>query len=45
MEFIEKEKNPKIKHSTLSNEYENGGVKNVDVFSKLVSLQCSWIKR
>ena len=27
------------------NDYENGGVKNVDIFSKVVSLQCSWIKR
>ena len=45
MEFKEKGKNPKIKHSTLSNKYENGGLKNIDVFSKVVNLQCSWIKR
>ena len=45
MEFIWKGKNPKIKNSTLCNDYESGGLKNVDIFSKVVSLQCSWIKR
>ena len=45
MEFIWKGKNPKIKNSTLCNGYEYGGLKNVDIFSKVVSLQCSWIKR
>ena len=34
-----------MKHSTLCNANENGGLKNVDIFSKVVSLQCSWIKR
>ena len=45
MEFIWKGKNPKIKNSTLGNDYEYGGLKNVDIFSKVVSLQCSWTKR
>ena len=45
MEFIWKWKNPKIKNSTLCNDYENGGPKNVDIFSKVVNLQYSWIKR
>ena len=44
MEFIWKVKNLKIKNSTLCNDYEYGGLKNVDIFSKVVSLQCSWIK-
>ena len=44
-EFIWKGSNPKIKHSTLCNKYENGGLKNADVLSKVISLQCSWIKR
>ena len=44
MEFKRKGKNPKIKHSTLSNEYENGGLENIDVFSKVVNLQYSWIR-
>ena len=38
-------KTPKIKNSILCKYYENGGLKKVDIFSKLVSLKCSWIKR
>ena len=45
MEFIWKGKNPKIKNSTLCNDSEYGGLKNDDIFSKVVRLQCSWIKR
>ena len=45
MEFIWQGKNPKIKNSALCNDYEYGGLRNVDIFSKVVSLQCSWIKR
>ena len=37
-------KNSKIKHSTLSNSYQDGGLKDVDVFTKVITLQCSWIK-
>ena len=44
-EFIWKNSNPKIKHSTLCSNYEKGGLKNVDITSKIISLQCSWIKR
>ena len=36
---------PKIKHSTLCNNYQDGGLKNVNTESKIISLQCSWIKR
>ena len=43
VEFIWKGKNPKIKNS-LCNDYENGKLKNVDICSTVVSLQCSWIK-
>ena len=32
----------KIKHDTLCN---HGGLKSEDIFSKIVSLQCSWIRR
>ena len=35
MEFIWKGKTPNIKSSTLCNDYHNGGLKNVDFFSKL----------
>ena len=43
-EFIWNGNNAKIKPSTLCNKYENGGSKNVDILSKVISLQCSWIK-
>ena len=38
-------KKAKIKHSTLCNGYENGGLKNVDLRNKITSIQCSWVKR
>ena len=44
-EFLWGKQKPKIKHETLRNNYENGGIKNVDIFFKIVSLQCSWIGR
>ena len=44
-EFLWGKKKPKIKHETLCNDYENGGIKNVDIFFKIASLQCSWIRR
>ena len=40
MGFMWKGKNPKIKNSTLCNDCEYGDLKNVDIFSKVVSLQC-----
>ena len=43
--FIWQGKKAKIKHSTLCNGYENGGLKNVDLRSKITSMQCSWVKR
>ena len=36
---------PKIKHSTTRMDYQNGGLRNVDVFFKIISLQCSWFRR
>ena len=45
MESIWKGKTPYIKSSSLCNDYDNGGLKNVDDFSKIVSFQCSWIRR
>ena len=35
----------KIKHEILCNSFEEGGLKNVDISSKIASLQFSWIKR
>ena len=43
--FIWKGRKPKIKRTTLRNSYGDGGLKYVDIFYKIVSLQCSWIKR
>ena len=34
-EFIWNGNNPKIKHSTLCNKYENSGLKNVNIVSKV----------
>ena len=39
--FIWSGKNSKIKHGTLCNDYENGGLKNIDIESKMISLRCS----
>ena len=35
----------KIKLNALCNKYENGGLKNVDILSEIISLQYFWIKR
>ena len=43
--FIWNRKNLRIKHSTLLKSYEDGGLKDVEIFTKVISLQCSWIKR
>ena len=43
--FIWQGKKAKIKHSTLCNGYENGGLKNVDLRNKITSIQYSWVKR
>ena len=44
-DFIWNGKKAKIKQKTLCNSYENGGLKNVDIKTKVSSLQCSWINR
>ena len=44
-QFIWKNKNPKIKHTNLCNKYDNGGLKNIHISLKVISLQCSWIKK
>ena len=43
--FIWKSKKPKIKHSTLIRGYSEGGLKDVDIKSKIVALQLTWIRR
>ena len=42
--FIWNGLNPKIKNSAINNNYENGGLKNVNIDVKISSLQSSWIK-
>ena len=44
-QFIWKNGNLKLKHTTLYNKYEKWGLKNVDNFSKITCLQSSWVKR
>ena len=39
--FLWSNKKSKIKHSTLCNDYKNGGLKNVDIELKIISLKCS----
>ena len=36
---------PKINHEILCNTYEEGSLKNVDIKAKIISLQCSWVKK
>ena len=43
--FIWNGLNPKIKNSTVNNNYENGGLKNVNIAAKISSLQSSGIKK
>ena len=38
-------KDAKIKHRTLWHDYANGGLKSADIFSKIVSLQRSSVRR
>ena len=44
-DFIWNNSKPKIKNCTLSGSYLDGGLKNVNIKAKTISLQCSWIKR
>ena len=43
--FIWKSKKPEIKHTSLIRDYSEGGLKNVDIKSKIVALQLTWIRR
>ena len=44
-EFIWNSSNAKIKHETICNKFQDGGLRNVDIPSKISNLQCSWIKK
>ena len=43
--FIWHSSRPKISDKTLCNNFENGGLKHVDISSKIISLQCSWLQK
>ena len=36
---------PKISHKTQCNDFENDGLKHVDISSKIISLSCSWLRK
>ena len=42
--YIWKSKCRKITYETLCKNYEQVGLKSIHIFSKIVSLQCSWIQ-
>ena len=44
-QFLWNAHSPKIKHETVSNSHGNGGLKSVDISTKILSLQHSWVKR
>ena len=44
-EFLWNGKRAKIKHETLSNSFETGGLQSVDIEVKIKALQLSWINR
>ena len=43
--FLWGNKRAKIKHDTLCNNFNEGGLKNVDIKHKFSALRCSWIQR
>ena len=43
--FLRKNSPPKIKHETLYNDCKGGDLKNIDILNKVISLQCSQIRR
>jgi len=44
-DFIWNGKRPKVAHKTLIASYEDGGLKSVDIVSKIKALRLSWISR
>ena len=43
--FLWDGKRPKVKHFTLTNSYEDGGLKDIDIQTKIKALQLSWISK
>ena len=44
-DFIQENKPDKIKRSTLTNDYSDGGLNMIDIGKFIISLKASWIKR
>ena len=44
-EFIWINRKPKIKHTDLIGDYAEGGLKDIDIESKLLSIKISWVRR
>ena len=42
-DFVWNESRSKIKHSSLIENYEEGGYKDVDISTKLIALKITWI--
>ena len=43
--FLWNNSSSKTKHETLCNDYKARGLKNIDIPSRTIALQCSWIRR
>ena len=43
--FLWNSSTPEIKHSTLIGDYAEGGLKNVDINTKLKALKLTWVRR
>ena len=35
----------KIKREPICSDFQNGGLKNIEIVMKIISLRCAWIKR
>ena len=44
-DFLWNSSSPKVKHETICKDFQYGGLKNVDIKSKIISLQWSWVKK
>ena len=44
-DFLWNSSTVKINHETICSDFQNGGLKNVDIEIKIISWKCSWIKR
>ena len=42
--FLWKSCSPKIKHETFCNNYKGGGLKDIDILNKIISLPCLEIR-